>query len=232
MVAQEGKLGSPRLVFGIGVPRPPPGLVFTTPKPFLGAAESEGAGGGTTAPPHLHMLLQMAQAAALHVGKGFKLKSSLCFLAIFGWVSFPSLSSSAAHLPSLSVDGVAARWSWVGGWAQGGLQPGPRPTEAAVHPTVSPSQAGLSPISPQPSLAVRKWNCSSLESAADPPSQPLSSASMSPCHHPLPCQKGRRAPSEAQHSGFPSQWDLTWLCSKPEPFPTHQLLMMMPSPSV
>lgn len=100
---------------GIGVLSCSPGLVFTSQKPFWGLPIARELGEAPPPPAHLHMLLQMAQAAALHVGKCFKLKSCLCFLEGF-WLGFFSLSRSGAlaHLPSLSIDGAAAWWSRQG----------------------------------------------------------------------------------------------------------------------
>lgn len=61
------------------------GCSWPAPSPFPGEL-------GEAAPPprHLQMLLQMARAAALHAGEGFKLKPCLCcafrrLFWLFGW---------------------------------------------------------------------------------------------------------------------------------------------------
>lgn len=100
------------------------GCSWPAPSPFPGEL-------GEAAPPprHLQMLLQMARAAALHAGEGFKLKPCLCcafrrLFWLFGWWCFffyvhtyfpSSLSGAAAHLLAVIIDGEAARRGRGGG---------------------------------------------------------------------------------------------------------------------
>lgn len=58
-----------------------------------------------------------------------------------------------------------------------------------MHPTMSPSQAGVSPITAQPSLAVRKLNCSILEIPADPPTSPSHQHQCPPVTIPCPAKR-------------------------------------------
>lgn len=172
----------------------------------------------------------MAWAAAFHMGKGFKLKSCLCFLDFFWLVPPPRTAFwSSGPFAVIRYRWSSSRWSRAGG--AGGLQ-----AQSGAwwgSPAVAlPHRGDCAPHDEPLSRRGQPLGCWEPELLLGRAPQPatLISSRVPLCHCPQTRRRGRRAPADAQYSGHPSQKDPTLLCSKPKTIPTWQLLAHRPPP--